>query len=41
MANSSGSNSYQTLIEGVFFDSYKQGLTQFEFAREDLEHKAS
>ena len=40
MANSRPQNRYSQLIEGVFFDSYRKGLKQFEFAREDLELKA-
>lgn len=33
-------NRYQSLIEGVFFDGFRKGLKQFEFARQDLEAKA-
>lgn len=33
-------NRYGLLIEGVFFDGFRNGSTQFEFAREDLEAKA-
>ncbi len=40
MAEPRSQNRYQLLIEGVFFDGYREDATQFEFAREDLETKA-
>ena len=40
MAKSQTQNRYQLLIEGVFFDGYRKGSKQFEWAREDLEAKA-
>lgn len=40
MADGRAPNRYQQLIEGVFFDGYRNGTTQFEFAREELEAKA-
>lgn len=40
MAKSETQNRYQLLIEGVFFDGYRKGSMQFEWAREDLEAKA-
>jgi hypothetical protein len=40
MAKTPTLNRYQQLIEGVFFDGYREDCTQFEFAREDLEAKA-
>lgn len=41
MADARSPNRYQQLIEGVFFDGYRNGSTAFEFAREDLEAKAA
>jgi hypothetical protein len=41
MADARSPNRYQLLIEGVFFDGYRNGSTPFEFAREDLEAKAT
>jgi hypothetical protein len=41
MADARTPNRYQQLIEGVFFDGYRSGSTAFEFAREDLETKAT
>ena len=40
MAETKVESRYLRLIEGVFFDLYRDGLTDFEFAREDLEAKA-
>lgn len=40
MAEPRSLNRYQMLIEGVFFDGFREGSTNFEFAREDLEAKA-
>lgn len=40
MADARSPNRYQQLIEGVFFDGYRKGATQFEFVREDLATKA-
>lgn len=40
MADARTPNRYGQLIEGVFFDSFCKGATQFEFARDDLEAKA-
>lgn len=40
MAEPRSLNRYQMLIEGVFFDGFSEGSTNFEFAREDLEEKA-
>lgn len=34
-------NRYQALIEKVFFDHFKAGLTEFEFLREELEGGAA
>jgi hypothetical protein len=41
MADPRSPNRYQQLIEGVFFDGYRNSSTAFEFAREDLEAKAT
>ncbi len=41
MVKSPTPNRYQLLIEGVFFDGYRNGMKEFEFAREDLETKAT
>lgn len=41
MAKSSSSNRYLILIESIFFDSYIEGITAFEFARSDIEAKAA
>lgn len=38
---SAGANRYLRLIEGIFFDRYVDGMTEFEFARGDIEAKAS
>lgn len=40
MAERQSQNRYQMLIEGVFFDGYRKGILDFEFARQDLEAKA-
>lgn len=40
MAETRSQNRYQLLIEAVFFDGYRKGSKQFEFARQDLEAKA-
>lgn len=40
MAKPPKANRYQALIESIFFDNYKTGLTEFEFARTDIEAKA-
>lgn len=34
------SSRYRELIEKVFFDHYRKGITEFEFLREELEHAA-
>ncbi len=34
-------NRYQALIEKVFFDHFEEGLTEFEFLREELEEGAA
>ena len=36
----SNSNRYQTLIENVFFDHYSDGVSSFEFSRDDIIAKA-
>lgn len=41
MAEPRTQNRYQALIENVFFDHYQPGTTEFEFARADIETKAS
>jgi hypothetical protein len=33
-------NRYSAIIEAIFFDSYKKGTTEVQFAREDIEHVA-
>lgn len=40
MASAPSSNRYRALIEGIFFDRFKEGATSFEFDRAELEHKA-
>lgn len=40
MAKPPKANRYQTLIESIFFDHHEAGLTEFEFARTDIEAKA-
>lgn len=40
MAEPKIENRYRRLIEGIFFDRYWDGSTEFEFAREDIEIKA-
>ena len=40
MAKSPKSNRYQVLIESIFFDHFGDGVTEFEFARPDIETKA-
>jgi hypothetical protein len=37
----SSENRYSRLIGGIFFDRYQAGVNQFEFARTDIEQKAS
>ncbi len=34
-------NRYQALIQKIFFDRYRDGSTEFEFAREALEEGAA
>ena len=41
MAKDGSSNRYLTLIEHIFFDHYREGVTEFEFARADIEAKAT
>lgn len=36
----SKSNRYQTLIENIFFDHYAEGVSSFEFSRDDIIAKA-
>jgi hypothetical protein len=40
MAKIEKSNRYQLLIESIFFDHYNSGVTEFLFARQDIETKA-
>jgi hypothetical protein len=40
MTNRNGGNRYDRIIEGVFFDHYQEGLTEFTFSRDELLHKA-
>lgn len=37
---SSETNRYKVLIERIFFDHWKKGTTQFEFARDEIKSKA-
>jgi len=39
-ASSRGQNRYAALVERIFLDHYKQGVTSFEFEREELERVA-
>lgn len=41
MANVPPQNRYVQLIESIFFDHFTDGVTSFEFARQDLELKAA
>ena len=34
-------NRYHALVEKIFFDRYKTGITEMPWAREDLEHAAT
>jgi len=38
---STETNRYKILIEKIFFDHWKKGKTEFEFARDDIKDKAS
>jgi hypothetical protein len=40
MAEAVPTNRYHALIEGVFFDGYREGKTAFEFSRSDIEEMA-
>lgn len=41
MSSNPPSNRYSALVEGVFFDHYADGITEFEFERNDLVSKAA
>lgn len=41
MAKELKPNRYKQLIESIFFDHWQEGVTEFEFAREDIEAKAA
>lgn len=40
-APSDETNRYKVLIESIFFDHWKDGITEFEFAREEIKTKAN
>lgn len=40
MASPSRANIYDRIIEGIFFDQFRSGTTEFEFSREDITKKA-
>lgn len=41
MPKANGGNRYERLIEKVFFDGWRRGIREFEFAREELETAAA
>jgi hypothetical protein len=40
-ATSDETNRYKALIESIFFDHWKKGVTEFVFVRDEIKHKAN